>query len=77
MPNPVNHQWLIQPNTATWVIYIWSRQYRLLYMQVHNHSDMRHSGKKYTNDKSKIEAIKAKYKNGVPDEVIKEMVDLK
>ena len=55
----------------------YARQYRLLYMQVHNHSDMRHSGKKYTNDKSKIEAIKAKYKNGVPDEVIKEMVDLK
>lgn len=54
-------------------------QYRALYMYEANkvrrltRNNTRHSGKDYVNSEEKLNAIKEKYKNGVTEEIIKEM----
>lgn len=51
--------------------------YRNVYTKTRNHGNVRYSGMRYTNSKERIAALKEKYKNGVPEGVINEMVGLK
>lgn len=51
--------------------------YRGVYTKTRNHGNARYSGMRYTNSKERIAALKEKYKNGVPEGVINEMVGLK
>lgn len=54
---------------------VYDKQYKALYNQ--SRHNKRYSELHYTNDKIKLEAIKEKYKNGVSDDIIKEMVGIK
>lgn len=58
---------------------IGSKEYHRQYTQLYNgtRTNTRHSGLSYTNDTAKLKAIKDKYKNGVSDNVINEMVGIK
>lgn len=49
-------------------------EYHRLYSEPRNTPDKRYSGKKYENSPEKLKAIKEKYKNGVTEEHIKEML---
>lgn len=53
---------------------VYNKQYTALYNQ--SKYNKRHSGLHYANDKAKLKAIKEKYKNGVSDDIIKEMVGI-
>lgn len=53
------------------------REYHTMYhnvwQQMHNDSDKRYSGRKYTNTPERLQAIKDKYANGVTPEILAEM----
>lgn len=49
------------------------RQYHQLYTESKQHTQ-RYSGKKYTNSKEKLEAIKQKYKNGVTNDILNDFI---
>lgn len=49
-------------------------EYYKLYSEPRNTPDKRYSGKRYENSPEKLKAIKEKYKNGVTEEHIKEML---
>ena len=55
-----------------------SREYHNQYNRLYRESKInkRHSGLDYINDTAKLKAIKEKYKNGVSDDIIKEMVGI-
>lgn len=52
----------------------YSRQYVQLYQEARQ-KKTRYSGKQYTNTKEHLQALKDKYKNGVPAGTIKAMID--
>lgn len=52
----------------------YKRQYQALYSEARP-SNKRYSGKEYKNTPDKLKALKEKYKNGVTDETVREMVD--
>jgi hypothetical protein len=51
--------------------------YRNIYQKTKCHGEKRFSGKRYKNSKEKLSRLKEKYKNGVPDEAINEMLGIK
>ena len=51
--------------------------YRNVYTKTRNHGNTRFSRKRYTNSKEHLSMLKEKYKNGVPDEAINEMLGIK
>lgn len=50
--------------------------YRSVYTKTRNHGNSRFSGKRYTNSKKRLSELREKYKNGVPDKVINEMLGI-
>lgn len=50
------------------------RQYQRLYQEAVQ-SPKRYSGKEYKNSPEKLKAIREKYKKGVTDKTVKEMLD--
>ena len=50
--------------------------YRNIYTKTRNHGEARFSGLKYKNSDEKLLLLKAKYKNGVPDGVINELLGI-
>ena len=50
--------------------------YRYIYSKTRNHGEARFSGKKYRNSDEKLLHLKAKYKNGVPDKIINDMLGI-
>jgi hypothetical protein len=51
----------------------YKRQYSALYNQAKYHPNSRNSGRRYQNSPQKIKDIKEKYKNGVTEEIMKEL----
>ena len=51
--------------------------YRGVYSKTLNHGEARFSGRHYKNTAEKINALREKYKNGVPDGTIELMLELK
>lgn len=54
---------------------IYHRMY--LFTFIRQRDNVRNSGKKYTNSKEKLLAIKEKYKNGVSKELIEDWLEIK
>ena len=52
----------------------YERQYHVLYSKARL-SNKRYSEKEYKNTHDKLKALKEKYKNGVTDKTVREMVD--
>lgn len=52
----------------------YERQYHVLYTKARL-SNKRYSEKEYKNTPDKLKALKEKYKNGVTDKTVREMVD--
>ena len=52
----------------------YERQYHRLYSEAIQ-CNKRYSGKEYTNSSDKLRTLREKYKNGVTDKAVKEMVD--
>ena len=51
--------------------------YRGVYSKTLNHGEARYSGKHYKNTPEQISALREKYRNGVPDGTIENMLGLK
>ena len=51
--------------------------YRGVYSKTLNHGEVRYSGLHYENSAERIQALREKYKNGVPDGTIELMLELK
>lgn len=51
--------------------------YRSVYTKTRNHGNVRFSGKHYKNSEERISKLKEKYKNGVPEGIISEMLGLR
>lgn len=52
------------------------RTYTNVYQKTRTHGELRFSGKHYKNSAEKIQALREKYKNGVPDGTIEKMLGL-
>lgn len=55
----------------------YARTYRNVYQKTRTHGELRFSGKHYKNSAERIQALRKKYKDGVPDGTIEEMLGLK
>lgn len=60
---------------------IGEENFRKLYIKIYtktlNHGNARFSGKRYLNSKEHLSMLKEKYKNGVPEGIISEMLGFK
>ena len=54
----------------------YERLYRNVYQKTRTHGELRFSGKHYENSAERIQALREKYKNGVPDGTIEKMLGL-
>ena len=50
------------------------KQYQSLYLQAKYTKEKRYSGRVYENSPEKLQAIKEKYKNGITNEILEEII---
>jgi hypothetical protein len=54
----------------------YAKTYRNVYQKTTTHGERRFSGKHYKNSAEKLQALREKYKNGVPEGTIELMLEL-
>lgn len=70
---------MVDPELAEYYDRIGAEEYKKQYASLYQMGkyNARYSGRKYVNSESKIQALKDKYKNGVPEKEINKMLGIK